>query len=125
MEGTMGLDMYAFTLRRPPATEVDFPIEGAVELHYWRKHPNLHGWMESLYRAKGGKGECFNCATVMLRATDLDRLEDAVRHRRLPHTIGFFFGASDGSEQDDDLLFILNAREAIAIGKTVFYTSWW
>jgi hypothetical protein len=23
-------------------------------IHQWRKHPNLHGWMEALYEAWGG-----------------------------------------------------------------------
>lgn len=73
MGETMGLDMYAVTLTQSPTTEADFPIETGVELHYWRKHPDLHGWMEELYRAKGGEQECFNCATVVLTSTDLDR----------------------------------------------------
>jgi hypothetical protein len=34
----------------------------------------------------------------------------------LHHTDGFFFGASDGTEIDDDLRFIRKAREAIAAG---------
>ena len=25
-----------------------------TEIAYWRKHPNLHGWMEDLYYKKGG-----------------------------------------------------------------------
>jgi hypothetical protein len=24
--------------------------EDLAAIHYWRKHPNLHGWMEQLYR---------------------------------------------------------------------------
>ena len=45
--------------------------------------------------------------------------------RRLPKTTGFFFGESDGSEQEDDLEFIAKAREALAADKFVYYTSWW
>ena len=52
-------------------------------------------------------------------------LEEAVRSGYLPQTTGFFFGISDGSEADDDLTFIAKAREAIAEGLTVFYSSWW
>ncbi len=121
----MGLDMYALTLATRPATEVDFEASDGIELHYWRKHPNLHGWMERLYRAKGGAAPDFNCVTLLLTAADLDRLEADVRGCRLPYTTGFFFGASDGSEQADDLLFIANAREALAARLTVVYTSWW
>ena len=121
----MGLDMFACTLTEEPPTPVDFISEHAQEIHYWRKHPNLHGWMKRLYRDKGGQDADFNCAAVQLTAADLDRLEEDVRNGDLPHTGGFFFGASDGSEQEDDLAFIARARAALAEGLVVFYTSWW
>lgn len=121
----MGLDMYACFLHDAPPAPVDFKAEDAGELHYWRKHPNLHGWMEALYREKGGTDPHFNCVNVQLTAADLDRLEDAIRNRTLPPTEGFFFGVSDGSEVEDDLTFIAKAREALAEGLTVFYSSWW
>ena len=51
----MGLDMYACVTDEAPAKPVDFPEpENSMKLHYWRKHPNLHGWMQQLYEAKGG-----------------------------------------------------------------------
>ena len=56
----MGLDMYASTLVQAPKSDVDFDGNDAIELHYWRKHPNLHGWMESLYYEKGGTAGSFN-----------------------------------------------------------------
>ena len=121
----MGLDMYAVISRQTPPSAVDFKVEDGVELHYWRKHPNLHGWMEWLYRAKGGTKADFNCAMLQLTAEDLDRLERAIRDETLPQTSGFFFGASDGSEKEDDLAFVAKAREALATGHTVIYDSWW
>jgi hypothetical protein len=42
----MGLDMYARTTKEPLAGAVDFKVSEPSELHYWRKHPDLHGWME-------------------------------------------------------------------------------
>ena len=81
----MGLDMYAFTV---PADAVgdnvvdlkqydddDNRIVEKEELFYWRKFNALHGWMENLYRLKGGTAESFNCNTVRLTSEDLDRLE--------------------------------------------------
>ncbi len=121
----MGLDMYAHFLFDAPATAVDFEVANYGELHYWRKHPNLHGWMERLYREKGGQDASFNCVNLLLTAEDLDRLEADIRSRSLPPTSGFFFGESDGSEVEDDLRFIAKARSAIAEGLTVFYSSWW
>ena len=46
----MGLDMYASTTKRRLKSSVDFKSGKADEqIHDWRKHPNLHGWMEALY----------------------------------------------------------------------------
>lgn len=125
----MGLDMFAFTIPADLASrDVDMKLSklrGVTELHYWRKHPNLHGWMEHLYRQKGGKDPNFNCATLRLTLGDLAVLEADITAGRLPETSGFFFGESDGSEKDDDLTFVADARAAIAEGKAVYYDSWW
>jgi hypothetical protein len=51
----MGLDMYAFKTKEAIEIEVDFQVKEVEEIHYWRKHANLHGWMENLYETKGGK----------------------------------------------------------------------
>lgn len=120
----MGLDMYAYKTLDAIDTPVDFDVATALQVHYWRKHPNLHGWMEALYYEKGGKHE-FNCAPVLLTAEDLDQLESDLRAGELPPTSGFFFGVSDGSENEDDLAFVAAAREAIAAGWSVYYNSWW
>ena len=49
-----------------PAAEVDFEAGPSWAVHYWRKHPDLHGWMRALYYAKGGTDQQFNCVNVML-----------------------------------------------------------
>jgi len=122
----MGLDMYAYATEQRINAAVDFSEpEKMEELHYWRKHPNLHGWMEALYKAKGGSNPDFNLSPVALAAADLDGLEAAIRGEALPETSGFFFGESDGSEREDDLEFVQKARAAIGEGKTVFYMAWW
>ena len=127
----MGLDMYAYATEAKLATQVDFTIDALSHeeaprlFHYWRKHPNLHGWMRQLYFDKGGTNPDFNCVGVVLLLEDLARLEVAIRHCRLPHTEGFFFGASDGSEIDEDIDFLMKARLEITRGNTVFYSSWW
>lgn len=121
----MGLDMYAYATADHPAQPVDFSTDDHAELHYWRKHPNLHGWMEALYYWKGGTAQSFNCVSVELTADDLDRLEADIKAGELPVTAGFFYGVSDGTEVDDDLQFVAKAREAIAKGLAVYYSSWW
>ena len=126
----MGLDMYAFSTKAKPKTEVDFEtknFEPQDEVAYWRKHPNLHGWMQNLYDMKGGTSSDFNGDCVVLDSEDLDNLEADIKAGNLPDTSGFFFGESSNSdeENENDLLFVNKAREAISEGKTVYYTSWW
>ena len=90
----MGLDMFAYTTTADiPAVDFDDPGD-AAEFFYWRKHPNLHGWMEALYRAKGGSDQEFDLNTVRLEPADLNALEAAVKADKLPFTTGFFFGES-------------------------------
>ena len=121
----MGLDMYAHITRQQiPAVDFDQPADSA-QIYYWRKHPNLHGWMERLYREKGGECEDFNLAPLRLDEADLDALEQAVNEDKLPKTTGFFFGVTRPDEKPDDLEFIRLAREAITSGKRVYYYAWW
>ena len=76
------------------------------------------------YREKGGTKD-FNCTNLQLTSDDIDALERAITSGTLPETCGFFFGASDGSEREDDLEFIAKARSALAKGFCVYYHSWW
>lgn len=124
----MGLDQYAFTCK--PDTlggkQVDFDEpEGSAELAYWRKHPDLQGWLESLYREKGGAQD-FNCVPVRLTMGDIERLERDVDSGALPHTEGFFFGTSQPERHDHPTrVFIERAKIALLEGMAVYYTSWW
>ena len=96
------------------------------QIHQWRKHPSMQGWMDNLYVLKGGTGS-FNCVYVNVDLRDLDTLEDVIKGGQLPETAGFFFGKDDGSvdERLDDLKFVRKARKAIKQGKLIYYGSWW
>ena len=129
----MGLDMYAHSIPTdeniPP---VDFDIKILDErpgdcprIHYWRKHPNLHGWMAGRYYEKGGTDDDFNVNTVELTPEDIDELERTILENRLPDTSGFFFGATTGEERDDDLEFIRKCRAEFAKGRTIASYAWW
>ena len=123
----MGLDQYA-TARRGEAKTDDEGFtyyEDSIELSYWRKHPNLQGWMEELYHEKGGSQE-FNCVDLELTLGDLDALEESLDEEALPETAGFFFG-TDSSDHyaEQDREFIREARAAIKQGYTVVYSSCW
>ena len=140
----MGLDQYAYARRGTPETErqefeylddqgikqtqteVSVIYTDQVELAYWRKHPNLQGWMEDLYRSKGGEDEQFNCVDVELTLEDLEQLEQDIKDEALPETQGFFFGSdSDNYYREGDLQFISDARRHIKQGYKIVYTSWW
>lgn len=108
--------------------ETDLVLPGSTLLHRWCKHPDLYGWMKRRWNALrwNKKPKQFNAEDrVPLTVQDLDDLEHAVRHGRLPKTTGFFFGQSSGHEVADDLAFIEAARKELAAGKFVYFTSWW
>ncbi|MFZ9834249.1 MAG: phosphoglycerate kinase [Ilumatobacteraceae bacterium] len=125
----MGLDQYAFARKGEPRIVGEYnsvEYDESNEIAYWRKHPNLQGWMEDLYREKGGDAESFNCVDVELTLEDLDCLEHDIREGILPSTTGFFFGSdSDEYYKEQDLEFVNAARDSIRNGYTVVYTSWW
>lgn len=106
---------------------IDYGAEKILteEIAYWRKHPNLHGWMKDLYLKKGGKESSFNGDPLVLTEKDLDEVKVAILTRSLPETMGFFFGQSKGSINPADLEFVEKAKQAIEEGYTVYYDSSW
>lgn len=123
----MGLDQYAYCRG---SRERDHNSEDR-ELAYWRKHPNLQGWMEQLWNDKGRPGEDsnypeFNGVELELTWEDLDQLEQDVQSKKLPPTAGFFFGSnSDEYYLNEDLEFVKKARAELFVGLRVFYNSSW
>jgi hypothetical protein len=148
LEDKMGLDMYAYVGRKGQRNEYyeqemvfntvtgeyEAPEGGVTkpsELAYWRKHPSLHGWMEQLWIQKGRPGQDpswpgFNGVELELSWNDIDDLERAVTHGKLPFTTGFFFGKpADNVYYEDDLKFCREAKAEIFLGLKVFYNSSW
>ncbi|MCS6302757.1 MAG: hypothetical protein H8K07_03700 [Nitrospira sp.] len=72
--------------------------EKILQLGYWRKHPNLHGYIVQTF-AKGVD----NCEPIDLSVDDLQKIIDAVARNALPYTEGLFVGVSDGTERDADI----------------------
>ena len=95
------------------------------EIAYWRKHPNLHGWMFNLWQSKGNEGD-FNGDELELTWDDLDQLEQDIRNKNLPSTTGFFFGNdADDHYREHDLKFVREAKAEAFLGLKVFYNSSW
>jgi hypothetical protein len=137
----MGLDMYAYVAQKA-SQQNEFYETGSFdekigeyvnpnvskprELAYWRKHPNLHGWMERLAERKNLKYNSFNGIELELTWDDLEELERAVKKRQLPATQGFFFGNdADQHYYHQDLEFITTAKAETFMGLRVFYNSSW
>lgn len=141
----MGLDMYAYVAARAGQQNEfyenstwDNELKEAVnpnvdrprELAYWRKHPNLHGWMAQLWVKREGNAlrdtNNFNGIELELSWNDLDDLERVIKKRKLPETSGFFFGNNaDKHYYHDDLAFIRKAKAETFMGLKVFYNSSW
>jgi len=122
----MGLDMYLFA-KRPG----DSPDE-REEIAYWRKHPNLHGFIVSNFPHNDPNAPDDNCVPFPLTDENLAAVQDAVRARKLEFTSGFFFGHSYWQANDDsdgersrldleDIAKLEAGRQAIRDGKEVFY----
>ena len=141
----MGLDMYAYVAAREGQRQEYYDeghyntstgewetantVSKPIEIAYWRKHPNLHGWMEELWNSKGRPGDggdMFNGIELELTWEDIDMLENDINEGALPGTSGFFFGdPADDYYREDDLKFIREARAQLFLGLRVFYNSSW
>lgn len=137
----MGLDMYAYVGHPGQRDEfwetaeaaegshefVSKTVERPREIMYWRKHPNLHGWMERLWIERGGTdGDGFNGVEVELTWDDIMALEEDILAGNLPPTRGFFFGDNaDDEYREQDLEFCASARAELFLGQRVFYNSSW
>lgn len=142
----MGLDMYAYAAQKGQYKQYwedyDYDTQSSSvakprEIAYWRKHPNLHGWMEQLWKRKmhesnqelpdsGEWGSSFNGIELELTWQDLDQLEQDIQNHDLPSTTGFFFGSdADDDYRDQDLDFVRRARAELFLGLHVFYNSSW
>lgn len=128
----MGLDQYAYVASKADTTWDD---DTRQDLAYWRKHPNLQGWMCQLYESKGCPGSTnsddanyFNGIELELTWDDIDKLEKDIKSGVVSnmHTTGFFFGEpSDDYYHAYDLEFCVNAKAELFLKRKVFYNSSW
>lgn len=144
----MGLDMYAYAAARARQRaefweEADYEkdtktwsnpkVSEPHEIAYWRKHPNLHGWMYNLWVSKGkpmdpGDDDAFNGVELELTWEDIDQLEHDLNVGKVKdvEATGFFWGdPSDEYYREADLAFIKEARAQLFLGLRVFYNSSW
>ena len=124
----MGLDQYAY---KSKVSSDEFTPDNHERIFYWRKNPDLHGWMEKLWEQQNedlvvnNPDNQFNTVYLELTADDLTDLEYQNEGETLPETTGFFFGKSDKSDKELNKEFIEIARQAINDEYRVYYFSWW
>ncbi len=105
---------------------ISVPYRLGEELCYWRKHPDLHGWMKNLFFDKGGiTTSDFNHDIVFLTVEDVENLKTAIVKETLPKTAGFFFGDSDGRIKESDLEKADLMLDALSKGSSIYYISSW
>jgi hypothetical protein len=153
----MGLDQYAYIANKQghraewydgaefnkETNEFENPnITKPQEIAYWRKHPNLQGWMEKLWLRKNGYPtdnrdqfiqnkqplDDFNGVELELTWDDVDKLEKDIKAGSVAKlgTKGFFFGdPSDDYYRKQDLQFCIDAKAELFLGRKVFYNSSW
>lgn len=129
----MGLDMYLEGRKfihgidkkeRPKEDGYELKYR-ILELGYWRKHPNLHGYIVQTFA--DGKDDCQD---IELGAEDLQKIINAIKANKLPETTGFFFGKSDGSETPEDIRILEAAiqwlkTEEPGVWRNVVYRASW
>ena len=130
----MGLDMYLrgehYNSDRNRHGEIsrskldnEFEISNyEVDLGYWRKHADLHGYIVNTFA--DGKD---NCQKIELDENDLDKIIMAIRHDKLVKDhCGFFFGNSTefGYYEEKEKEYAINcfekAKKFIRRGKELF-----
>lgn len=125
----MGLDMYLtgtiYTMTFP-RKRGERKAE-LIDLGYWRKHPNLHGYIVQTFAQ--GKDEC---QEIPLNREDIRQIMKAANDEALPHTTGFFFGSSECTavEKKKDLEIFQGALDWLAVEdkdtiRTVSYQASW
>lgn len=100
----MGLDQYltgekffaSYGKNKRPVDDEGYTIEkNVLELGYWRKHANLHGYIVQTFA--DGKDDCQD---IELGMEELEKLLEIVKDpANMPKTEGFFFGESANDEE--------------------------
>jgi hypothetical protein len=133
----MGLDMYLTgnkyfhrfdqNLNRLPSEKEDgYEVKSHnLSLGYWRKHPNLHGYIVETF-ADGAD----ECQEIELSAADIRQILQAITDNALPSTEGFFFGESDGTEKLEDIQIFADAlkwleqQDQVSWRSVIYQASW-
>ena len=131
----MGLDMYLngekFLWTNWDKPEKNIMEDGfrlrlkTLEVGYWRKHPNLHGFIVQTFA--DGVDEC---QRIDLDSNDLEQILQAVKEDNLPDTEGFFFGRSLPEDKEPTIKILEKAIEWLeteeeGVARSIYYRASW
>ena len=99
--------------------------EKRLELGYWRKHPDLHGFIVETFA--DGRDDC---QEIWLDWEHIKQIIEAIKDKKLPKTSGFFFGESDGTEDEESIKIFESAIKWLEtkeenVMKDVYYQASW
>ncbi len=122
----MGLDMFFFRqpVSAPAPGSEGFNDESLVEIQYFRKHSDLHGFLEEIW-VRAHPEEEFNCVFMPITEEvlkDIQYLVDAPDKQKYE---GFFWGESMEEQWEKTKELLPKIARAIGAGDRVFYYSWW
>jgi len=126
----MGLDMFLIGERYfPEHNEKYFSPEynngykvksKQYDLGYWRKHPNLHGFIVDRF-ANGVD----DCKKIELTEDNLQQIIQAVKENNMPQVHGFFFGESCNTNKQNTEIVLQKALKWLKIKEEGVWRSVW
>lgn len=126
----MGLNMYIRDAKwlkceedfKQKKQKWDWEKYKACELAYWRKHPDLHGYIVKVFA--GGKDEC---QAIPLTLAQIREILRASEDDQLSTAEGLFFGesqAEDKRDTRDQLLRLIERMEKDPQLQVYYQASW-
>lgn len=129
----MGLDMqlngekyhWSYGDKKPPEVDGFRVKETILELGYWRKHPNLHGFIVNTFA--NGVDEC---QRIDLGPDQIRKIIQATIENNLPETTGFFFGVSTKDRDEETIIILRRSLEWLEtsepdVSRSIFYKASW
>jgi hypothetical protein len=141
----MGLDMYMFAhhktavINQQDGNGNTYELPVRAELGYWRKHPDLHSYIETEVWPTSPdydtqKDGPFNCIAVPLTRDAIERIIELSDNAEMPTSPGgFFFNQSQPGDNDDTVMQMKAALQFLEANTNysgqcdweIFYFSWW
>ena len=139
----MGLDQHLYSMEQDidPNTMYDNYVDGTIDdVGYWRKHPDLHGYIEALWVEAGHPGadspvedggfgwSTFNGVPFELSEEDILNIIECSKKGSFgeyDNTTGFFFGETCDRHHTDTIVIMTEALKLKRQGKKIVYNSSW